>query len=301
MSLKKLRGRVVDKHTFSDLDGYLTFCDDFLAHIGDSGNIQADIVSKNETQYHFLQYKQDGNYQVTRPFNSTLLLQSNEFRQVSKNFRSILKSVKTINKSDASIRKILNNVTYTLQQSIGLALDALPAEESNKARKLNGDLFERLVKLILNETGVPCRSGVIQLPVIVRGKQEFTMSYQHNLIFEMEEKIKLIGSVKTSSKDRLDKIFIDKFLYNKLTETEVPHIAVFLNDVQRKKTSKEGQYGTNSTFLSGHFRGYTVKLNPLDGVYYCDIRENMKKESFLRKHILTFDHLLLDDIWRLIK
>ncbi len=301
MSLKKLADRVVDKHTFSDLDGYIAFSDDFLAHISNADNIQADIVSKNETQYHFLQYKQDGHYQVTRPFNSTLLLQSDEFRQTSKNFRSILKSVKTINKSDDSIRQILNNVTYTLQQAIGLALDALPAGETNKARKLNGDLFERLVKLILNETGVPCRSGVVQLPVMVRGQQKFTMSYQHDLIVEMEQEIKLIGSVKTSSKDRLDKIFIDKFLYNKLTETAVPHIAVFLNDVQRKKTLKEGQYGTNSTFLPGHFRGYTVKLNPLDGVYYCDIRENMKTERFLKKRIHTFDHLLLDDIWRLIK
>ncbi|MDR2849817.1 MAG: hypothetical protein LBW77_04640, partial [Verrucomicrobiota bacterium] len=102
------------------------------------------------------------------------------------------------------------------------------------------------------------------------------------------------------SKDRLDKIFIDKFLYNKLTETTVPHIAIFLNDVQRKKTAKENRYGIGSTFLPGHFKGYTVKLNPLDGVYYCDLRPNMRTDAILKDHIRTFDHLLLDDIWRFV-
>lgn len=78
-----------------------------------------------------------------------------------------------------------------------------------------------------------------------------------------------IVSVKTSSKNRLDKVFIDKFLYNRLTEKATPHFAIFLNDVQRK--GQEGKYGISAIFLPDHFNGYTVKLNPLDGVYYCDI------------------------------
>ena len=57
----------------------------------------------------------------------------------------------------------------------------------------------------------------------------------------------------------------------------------------------------NATFLPGHFKGYTVKLNPLDGVYYCDIRPNMKTEEILKDHIGTFDKLLVEDIWKLIK
>jgi hypothetical protein len=122
------------------------------------------------------------------------------------------------------------------------------------------------------------------------------MSYQHDLIIENDGEIKVIGSVKTSSKDRLDKIFIDKFLYNKLTEKVTPHIAIFLNDVQRK--GKEPKYGINTTFLPGHFKGYTVKLNPLDGVYYCDIRPNMLTENILKDHIRTFDNLLIEDIWK---
>jgi hypothetical protein len=126
------------------------------------------------------------------------------------------------------------------------------------------------------------------------------MSYQHDLIVEDKDKIKIIGSIKTSSKDRIDKIFIDKYLYTKLTNTLTPHIAIFLNDVQRKNTRRENEYGINSTFLPGHFIGYTIKLNPLDGVYYCDIRPNMRTGAVLKDHIKTFDHLICEDIWKLI-
>ena len=154
--------------------------------------------------------------------------------------------------------------------------------------------------MIIKEIGIPCRAGVVQVPVLMNGAKLFDMSYQHDLIVQYKDSIKVIGSIKTSSKDRIDKIFVDKFLYNKLTETVTPHIAIFLNDVQRKNTSRENEYGINATFLPGHFKGYTVKLNPLDGVYYCDIRPNMKTENILKDHIKTFDYLLCEDIWSFI-
>jgi hypothetical protein len=223
-----------------------------------------------------------------------------EFSRTSKEFLKILQTIKTVNKRDQSIRDILNNATYTIQQSVGSALDGLPAGQSNTARKLNGDLFEQFIRLIIREMGIDCKSGVIQVPVLIDGKPEFNMSYQHDLIIEKEEDIKVIGSIKTSSKDRIDKIFIDKFLYNKLTEKATPHIAIFLNDVQRKNTLRENEYGVNATFLPGHFKGYTVKLNPLDGVYYCDIRPNMQTENILKEHISTFDNLLIEDIWKFL-
>ena len=94
-------------------------------------------------------------------------------------------------------------------------------------------------------------------------------------------------------------MFIDKFLYNKLTGTNTPHFAIFLNDVQRK--GREGKYGISATFLPGHFKGYTIKLNPLDGVYYCDIRPNMLSEDILKDHIKTFDHFLFSDVWQFLE
>jgi hypothetical protein len=128
----------------------------------------------------------------------------------------------------------------------------------------------------------------------------FNTTYQHDLLISEDNELKIIGSVKTSSKDRIDKIFVDKFLYNKLTSTALPHIAIFLNDVQRKKTKHQNRYGINATFLPGHFKAYTIKLNPLDGVYYCDIRPNMITDGLLSQHIQTIDNFFYRDIWNLL-
>jgi hypothetical protein len=152
----------------------------------------------------------------------------------------------------------------------------------------------------LVRVGIECTSGVVKVPVKVDDEQEFTMSYQHDLIINSGELVKIIGSVKTSSKDRLDKIFVDKFLLAKLTGKDIPHVAIFLNDVQRKGKTPD-KYGISATFLPGHFKGYTVKLNPLDGVYYFDIRPNMLTEKILKDHIRTFDHFLFKELWGLIK
>jgi hypothetical protein len=196
-------------------------------------------------------------------------------------------------------REIVNRSIYTMQQSIGASLDALPAGESNRARKINGDLFERLIRLMLVRMGIECASGVVNVPIKVDGEKAFSMSYQHDLVIKSGDLVKIIGSVKTTSKDRLDKVFIDKFLLAKLTGKDVPHVAIFLNDVQRKGNSPQ-QYGVNSTFLPGRFKGYTIKLNPLDGVYYFDIRPNMLTEPILRDHIRTFDHFLFEELWSLL-
>jgi len=298
MKLKQIAALAIDKDNFTNLKGYVEFCKVYLDYITE--NLQAVIVSQNENHYRFYQYDKSGNFQITRPINSNLMYDAKGFGKSGKEFLKILKNVKDVDAKDAEARKILNNATYTIQQSIGSALDALPAGKSNTARKLNGDLFEHFIRLILRETGVDAMSGVVQLPVEIKGEETFNMGYQHDLILKTDGEIKVIGSIKTSSKDRIDKVFMDKFIYNLLTKKTVPHIAIFLHDVQRKNTAKKNKYGINSTFLPGHFKCYTVKLNPLDGVYYCDIRPNMRTEHILKDHIKTFDHLLCEDIWKFI-
>ncbi|MFV0351245.1 MAG: hypothetical protein ACK5JF_02890 [Oscillospiraceae bacterium] len=291
MILSQLMEYALDKTNFLSVDDYSTFCENYLEYI--YNNLQAVIVSKNENHYRFFQYKEDGDYNITRPINSNLYYSADTFHQARDNFKYILKNLAETS-GNAEVRAIINNYIYTVQQSIGAALDGLPAGQSNFARKINGDLFERYIRLLLIEIGVPVREGTIKIPVEVDGEDLFTMSYQHDLIIEENREVHAIGSVKTSSKDRIDNIFIDKFLYNRLTDCKTPHFAVFLNDVQRK--GKEPNYGVNATFLTGHFKGYTVKLNPLDGVYYCDIRPNMITDSLLSAHIKTLDHFF-EDVW----
>jgi len=298
MTIKQLAAHAIDKTNFTTLPGFLNFCQRYLEFVATEGNLQAVIVAQNENHYRFWQYGKAGNYQITRPINSQLMYQAGEFAAIQKDFLPTLQTLQHA-KADAGLRTRLNNTVYTIQQSIGAALDALPVGQSNKARKINGTLFEQFIRLILVEIGVDAMSGVVQVPVVTDGKEQFKMNYQHDLIISYEGDVKAIGSVKTSSKDRIDKIFIDKFLYSKLTESDLPHIAIFLNDVQRK--GKAPKYGVGSTFLPGHFKGYTVKLNPLDGVYYCDIRPNMRTEPILRDHIKTLDQLLCTDIWTFLK
>ncbi len=298
MTIKQLTKRAVDKSRFTDLQGFVDFCQAYLDFVASDGSLQAVIVSQNENNYRFWQYSKQGNFQITRPINSELMYQASEFDAVRKTFIETLQNLREI-KADAALRNNLNNIIYTIQQSIGATLDALPAGESNKARKINGTLFEDFIRLILVEMGIDAKAGTIRVPIMQDGIEQFKMNYQHDLIISYEGDVKIIGSVKTSSKDRIDKVFIDKFLYSKLTESELPHIAIFLNDVQRR--GKAPKFGISSTFLPGHFKGYTIKLNPLDGVYYCDIRPNMKTEPILKDHIKTLDHLLCSDIWEFFK
>lgn len=296
MRLNQLVEFACDKSNFTSIEDFLEFPKLYLEYIKE--NLQAVIVSKNENHYRFFQYGEEGAYNVSRPINSNLLYSFEEFEELYENLPYILENVHAKGVDSLANRVAINRLVYTAQQSIGACLDALPANRSNVARKINGDLFERFIMLLVRRCGVGVDSGVIRLPVKVDDKVAFSMSYQHDLIISYEEEVKAIGSVKTSSKDRIDKIFIDKFLYNSLTEKETPHFAIFLNDVQRK--GKEGKYGISATFLPGHFKGYTIKLNPLDGVYYFDIRPNMRTDDILSEHIKTFDSFIFDDMWKFI-
>ncbi len=294
MTISELVAVAIRKENFLGMEGYLDFCQRYLEF--SASGLQAVIVCQNEPNYRFFQYRADGNFNITRPINSDLMYSSEYSFVVGQQFLPVLHALKDGAIINQAQRAVIRNSIYTIQQSIGAALDALPSGQSNTARKINGDLFERLMRFVLQEVGIDCRSGVISVPVIVDKVEQFSMSYQHDLLLFRDNELRVIGSVKTSSKDRLDKIFIDKFLYNRLTNTNLPQIAIFLNDVQRKKTKRENEYGLNATFLPGHFRGYTVKLNPLEGVYYCDIRPNMQTDEFLNKHIKTIDCLLCDDL-----
>lgn len=298
MSLPDLMSIALNKKNFLSVEDYIEFSERYLEYVEDG--LQAVIVSQNENNYRFFQYKEEGYFSITRPINSNLMYTAEDTEKVDEQFKEILDNVRDIPKEDSERRSTLIRAIYTLQQCIGAALDGLPAGKSNAARKINGDLFERLIQLLVKRVGVDCRTGTVKVPVEVDGNVQFSMNYQHDLLIHKGEELKAIGSVKTSSKDRIDKIFMDKFLYSKLTDTTLPHIAIFLHDVQRKKTKRENQYGISATFLPGHFKGFTIKLNPLDGVYYCDPRPNMRTEPILKDHIQTIDHFFCSDLWSLV-
>jgi hypothetical protein len=282
-----------DKNNFLTIAAYRDFARMFLDLWAGRTGIQAEIVARGENQYVFLQYDQTADYQVTRPLNKSLMATAESFDSVFSSLINVVEAVRDHQPLDDDMRAGVTNAIYTVQQSIGAALDGLPVGHSNQARKVNGDLFERLMNFLVQGSGIDCRSGVLKVPV--RGDDgtvAFYTQYQHDMMLEIEGELRVIGSVKTSSKDRVDKIFIDKFLYNRLTGTTVPHVAIFLHDVQR--VGKEQSYRISSTFLPGRFKMYTVKLNPLDGVFYCDLRPQMVTDPILREEIRSIDSFFFD-------
>ena len=192
MNLDQLMAWAQDKTRFQGPGDYADFCEaylDFIFH-----GLQAVIVSQNENHYRFFQYREDGNFNVTRPVNSRLFLSQEDFVQAKGEFSYILQHVRDI-RGDLARRQLLNRFIYTCQQSIGAALDALPAGKSNTARKINGDLFERYIRVILTTIGVSVHDGVVPVPVVVDGQELFRMSYQHDLIVESGGQLRAIGSV----------------------------------------------------------------------------------------------------------
>lgn len=115
---------------------------------------------------------------------------------------------------------------------------------------------------------------------------------------QFDHHFEVVGSVKTTSKDRLDKIFLDKYLLTRLIGRDIPVVAIFLHDVQRA-IKGNSIFGINSTFKSNHFLGYMVALNKLDGVYYVDPRPEMTVNARLREQIFDFQQFLVRDIWTL--
>lgn len=288
-TLWEIMSWVSQKERFVEIEDYIEFCKYYLEFI--SAELQAEIIAQNEHNYRFFQYRRDGEYNITRPVNGDLFLTLSDYERIARTFETTLENIRDI-KDDELNRKYVNNFVYTTQQSIGCALDALPSSKTNTSRKVNGDLFERFMQLIIKKLGFTIDSETLNIKVPDSNE---TMKYQNDIEVKVNGEIVAIGSVKTSSKDRIDKIFLDKLMYNRLTKTETPHFAIFLHDVQR--AGKEPNYKIGQTFLTGHFKAYTIGLNPLDGVYYCDLRPVMKTDTLLKEHIKSLDYLLCEDIW----
>ncbi len=284
-------GRQYDEN-FMGTDVYVEFAKYYLEFI--ETELQAKLVAKNENNYCFFQYRRDGEYNITRPVNSELFFKLAEYENIASDFEGILINIRDI-KDDKETRRNINNFIYTTQQTIGCALDALPSSKTNTSRKVNGDLFEHLMQMIIRQLVFTIDSETLSVPV---PKSMEKMNYQNDIEIKADGEIVAIGSVKTSSKDRIDKIFLDKLMYNRLTNTNTPHFAIFLHDVQR--AGKEPNYKTGQTFLTGHFKAYTIGLNPLDGVYYCDLRPIMKTDDLLKEHIKSLDYLLCEDVWKFV-
>lgn len=309
-TLKDLQESVCDSSAFNGFSDYFKICKCFLDVLSNSNPTR--IVSPSHQNYIFYQYDKVYGHKITRPLNSNLLIENpDRFKEDYEKFICFLGDLKkykeSINDKNEYRKfvesKLINRVIYTVQQSIGSIGDSF--ENPNQSRKRVGQLFEKMLKIIIQELGLECEPRTINIPI--PGYKGYEMSYELDLVFSKNKAIltsetkyihkdEIVGSVKTTSKDRIDKIFLDKYLLTKLLGRNVPVIAIFLHDVQRAKRGTS-IFGINSTFKTNHFLGYTVALNRLDGVYYVDPRPEMTTNDKLREQVKDFQHFLLKDLW----
>ncbi len=244
-----------------------------------------------------------GTIKYLKPINQRLFVYSPvEFKTKFCDFEKLFDQLKSRNDNWSDLKKeLIDSIIYTIQQSIGAGFDLLI--NPNSARKHVGNRFEELIKSVFNEMGIANKRIVLQIPYKT-DEGEKNYKCENDLIISPYQKVKSTGkqidigeivvSVKTTSKDRMGKMFIDKLLLEKFVNHNQKVIGVFLNDVQRKENSN-----ISFTLVSGLFMVYTKFLTELEGVYYVDPPPNVFKEPF-NKHMSPFSDLITRDIWRLL-
>lgn len=321
ISLPDLQARVRNTAMLSTLDEFVAIACDFLDYARDHG--LARVTSPTHPHYDFYLFRQGEQQRISRPINTQLFFtDSASLRQAHAEMRNFLSDLEAQHAEAQNLpgrqaylaTRPIDRVIYTLQQTIGCIGDSF--EEVNQSRKRAGQIFETLIKRILQEIGIKCEHRTIR--IAIPGYPGYSMSYELDIVFSDKapsiasetmslQKFEVIGSVKTTSKDRIDKIFLDKYLLTQLLGRPTPMIANFLHDVQRSQISanaRTGQqaspFGIASTFKPNHFLGYSVALTRLDGVYYIDPRPEMAQNTRLRELIHDFQQFLVTDIWALV-
>lgn len=287
-----------------DLQQYKATLDDF-------GNITRrvlqylpNVIGVPEEKNNYLIYSSQiaGTVKFVRPINKTLFISKlADFDVKFYVLREILVKIRNGESVAPNEKNIIDKTIYTIQQSIGAGLDLLVNQ--NSARKHVGNRFEELVKVIFTEIGVANKKIVLQIPYETDEGVK-TYKCENDLIISPFSEVKssseslnekeVVVSVKTTSKDRMGKMFIDKILLERFVEHPQKVIGIFLNDVQRKETDN-----VSFTLVSGLFMVYSKFLAELEGVYYLDPPPNASKKPY-SNYMKQFSELITSDLSKLL-
>jgi hypothetical protein len=264
-----------------------------------------NVLSSFETKGNYRIYTSTiaGTTKFIRPLNEKMFIFNHQdFENKFKEFQKIILKIKQKKLIFSEREKeVIDQVLYTIQQSIGAGLDLLVNQ--NSARKHVGNRFEELVKAVFTEIGISNKRTVLQIPYDT-DEGEKIYKCENDLILSpyltvkstsksLDEK-EIVVSVKTTSKDRMGKMFIDKLLLEKFVGHKQSVIGVFLNDVQRKENNN-----ISYTLVSGLFMVYTKFLAELQGIYYLDPPPNASKKPY-NKHMKKFSQLITEDISKML-
>ncbi len=263
-----------------------------------------NVLSNSEIKSNYIIYSSEiaGTTKYVRPINQNLFIANpldfnDNFKKLQNIFKKLIDGIEINNPE----KTIIDNTIYTIQQTIGAGLDLLV--NPNSARKHVGNRFEELIKVIFTEIGVSNKRIVLQIPYET-DEGEKTYKCENDLILSPFKEVKssfqsidekeIVLSVKTTSKDRMGKMFIDKILLERFVKHPQKVIGIFLNDVQRKDTNN-----ISYTLVSGLFMVYSKFLTELEGIYYLDPPPNAIKKPY-SDHMKKFSELITTDLKKLL-
>lgn len=266
-----------------------------------------NVVSSSESSrgYTIMLSKAAGSEKYVRPLREKLFIfDPNAFKTKAEEFDRVIQQAarqKGRKQFTEAQCHTVDQVLYTIQQSIGAGLDLLG--DPNSARKHVGNRFEELIQALFNDLGLANKKVVVSIPYQI-GDQERIYKSETDLVVSPFPEVKsdnstideeeVILSIKTTSKDRMGKIFIDKILLENFLQHQVKMVGVFLHDVQRKR-EKEVSF----TLVSGLFMVYNKFLTQTDGTYYVDLPPIAEQEDY-EDLLKPFSNFILKDVWQLL-
>jgi hypothetical protein len=245
-----------------------------------------------------------------RPLNSELFIENpSEYAVAASKFIALIRKLnrrkgnltpRQLNEVKAE--RLVSRALYTTVQAMGAGMDVMLPP--NQARKNFGMRFEEVIEALFADLGLGQSPLNLALPYEVASGEKAIFRNQVDLVISPAPPLssrpdfldpnEVVVSIKTSSKDRFAKIFLDKEVLRSVTSQEIPVLALFHNDVQRSGSSR-----VSVTFVAGNFNAYVETFGPLNGVYYVDPPSHISREPWSR-HLKTFEDLLLHDLWRIV-
>ncbi len=284
-------------------ESLIAFCDLTERVLNHIDNVAT--AAKHVKEYVIFSSKIAGIKKYSRPLSKRLFsFEQSVFKDRFESFTGIIDELRK-GKRDFNEEAyfIIDSVSYTMVQAAGVGLDLLV--HPNSARKHVGNRFEEFIRLLITGLGIANKRIVLKIPYSTNQNKKDVYSCETDLVLSPFENVKsdtiqidrdeVVISVKTSSKDRLGKIFLDKLLMREFVGHDVKVVGIFLNDVQRK-----GSENINFTFVSGLFMVYTKFLTALDGLYFIEPPPKTK-ESPYHDYIFPFSRFICKDIWDFLK
>lgn len=246
-----------------------------------------------------------GTKKSIRPFRKNLFIRDlKTFEKKYSDFEKILRRLKNNERGfEERDYLLIDSVVYTIQQSLGIGLDLMV--EANSARKHVGNRFEELIRTLFGSLEIPLKKVVLSIPYETDEGEKFYRCETDVIISPYKkvrsnsksiDKNEIVVSLKTTTKDRMPKIFIDKVLMERFLGYPIRVVGISQNDIQRKEGT---DIKISYTFVSNLFMVYTRFLAQLEGYYYLDPPSKVLEKPF-NQYIFPFSKFLLNDIWKML-